>query len=297
MPGVESRQQFATFLRARRERVRPEEVGLPSDDRRRVPGLRREELARLAGLSTDYYIRLEQGRDHQPSQQVLEALARALHLDADASAHLFTLANPAPRNGWPDTVPDERIGPVLQELLDSWTTTPALVHGRRLDVLASNRLGRALSPISEPGRNMLRTVFFDEDVRAAYTDLAWTTRTCVAYFRASAGSSLNHPWFADLVLELSRESEEFRALWAQHDVQLSLSGQAGYAHPLVGPMQLRYQTAAAGTAGQTLFLVHAEPDTPDAAALARLARITAGTSPEDIADAELAEQSRGAVSG
>jgi transcriptional regulator with XRE-family HTH domain len=279
MPGVEGRQQFGTFLRARRERVRPEQVGLPKDVRRRVPGLRREELAQLAGISTDYYVRLEQGRDHQPSQQVLEALARALRLDADASAHLFALAHPVPRNGYPNSARDERIGPGLQELLDSWTTTPALVHGRRLDVLASNALGRALSPISQPGGNMLRAVFLDDDVRAAYTDLAWTTRTCVAYFRASAGSGLDHPWFADLVRELSRESEEFRVLWAQHDVQLSLNGQAGYAHPLVGTMQLRYQTAAVGTAGQTLFVVHAEPDTPDAAALARLARMSAGTSP------------------
>ena len=276
---MEGRQQFATFLRARRERVRPEEVGLPKDVRRRVPGLRREELAMLAGISTDYYVRLEQGRDHQPSQQVLEALARALRLDADASAHLFTLAHPVPRNGYPATAPDERIGPALQQLLDSWTTTPALVHGRRLDVLASNALGRALSPIAQPGCNMLRAVFLDKEVRAAYADLAWTTRTCVAYFRASAGSDVDHPWFADLILELSRASDEFRALWSQHDVQLSLNGQAGYAHPLVGTMQLRYQTAAVGTSGQTLFVVHPEPDTPDAAALARLARMTGSPSP------------------
>jgi transcriptional regulator with XRE-family HTH domain len=276
---VEGRQQFATFLRARRERVRPDEVGLAGDVRRRVPGLRREELASLAGISTDYYVRLEQGRNHQPSQQVLEALARALRLDADASAHLFALAHPMPRNGYPDSVPHERIGPALQQLLDSWTATPALVHGRRLDVLASNPLARALSPIAQPGRNMLQTVFLDAEVRAAYTDLPWTERTTVAYFRASAGSDLDQPWFADLLQELSCESEEFRALWAEHDVQLSLNGQAGYAHPLVGTMQLRYQTAAVGTAGQTLFVVHADPDTPDAVALARLARMTADTSP------------------
>ena len=244
--------------------MRPEEVGLPKDLRRRVPGLRREELASLAGISTDYYVRLEQGRDHQPSQQVLEALARALRLDADASAHLFTLAHPLPRNGHPDSTPDERVGPMLQQLLDSWTTTPALVHGRRLDVLASNALGRALSPSRSRGATCCGSVFLDQDVRAAYTDLAWTARTCVAYFRASAGSDLDHPWFADLVLELSRrEREEFRALWAQHDVQLSLNGQAGYIHPLVGTMQLRCRTrtAALGTAGQTLFVVHAERDT------------------------------------
>ncbi len=235
-----------------------------------------------AGLSTDYYVRLEQGRDHQPSQQVLEALARALHLDADATAHMFTLAHPVSRNGRLDTAPEERIGPALQELLDSWATTPALVHGRRLDVLASNALGRALSPIAQPGRNMLRAVFLDDEVRAGYTDLAWTQRTCVAYFRASAGSDLDNPWFADLVQELSRESEAFRALWDQYDVQIALDGQAGYAHPLVGTMLLRYQTAALGTAGQTLFLVHAERGTPDSDALTRLAKLVTDPTAADL---------------
>ena len=275
MAPMEDRKQFAAFLRARRERLAPEQVGLPVDRRRRVPGLRREELAALAGLSTDYYTRLEQGRDHQPSVQVLAALAQALQLEADATTYLFALAQHVPRNGGPGIDPDERIDPVLQELIDGWATTPALVHGRRLDVLGSNAVGRALTPIAQPGRNMLRAAFLDDEVRAGYTDLLWTERITLAYFRASAGTDLDHPWFAGLVQELAQECAQFRRVWAEHDVQVALDGEKSYFHPLVGTIFVHYHTATVGTRGQTLLLLHAEPGTPDAAALARLASITA----------------------
>lgn len=233
----------------------------------------------LAGLSTDYYVRLEQGRDHRPSDQVLESLARALRLDADATAYLFRLAHPGPRDARPLLAGEERVGPELQELLDSWTTTPTLVHGRRLDVLASNSVARVLSPLSEPGRNMLRSVFLADDVRAGYEDLNTVLHTTVAYFRAAAGGDLGEPWFAGLVAELASSSAEFRRLWAQHDVQVSLDGAIGYRHPIVGSMRLRYQTAAIGTSGQTLFMVHADPGTADADSLALLARLAGGNEP------------------
>ena len=271
--------QLADFLRARRQRLKPEDAGISPGDRRRVPGLRREEVAMLAGLSTDYYVRLEQGRDHRPSDQVLEALAKALRLDADATAHLFALARPGPRISRPPEASDERTGPALQALLDSWTMTPTLVHGRRLDVLASNPVARVLSPLSEPGRNMLRSMFLEEDVRAGYADLDKVLHTTVAYFRAAAGGDLDDPWFASLVAELSSASEEFRGLWARYDVQVALDGEIVYRHPIVGSIRLRYRTAAVGTAGQTLFMVYADPGTADAASLALLARLAEGSVP------------------
>lgn len=143
--------QLAEFLRARRARMKPEDVGISDGDRRRVPGLRREELATVAGLSADYYTRLEQGRSHRPSEKVLEALARALRLDADATAHLFFLGRAVQSVASPDPKQKERVPPELRDLLDGWTTTPALIHGRWLDVLASNRLARSRHcPSREP---------------------------------------------------------------------------------------------------------------------------------------------------
>jgi transcriptional regulator with XRE-family HTH domain len=278
-------QQIAEFLRARRQRLKPEDIGIAAGARRRVPGLRREEVAMLAGVSIDYYVRLEQGRDHRPSDQVLGSLAKALRLDADATAHLFELAHPAPRIARPLEAIEEPVGSALQQLLDDWTMTPTLVHGRRLDVLASNPVARVLSPLSQPGRNMLRSVFLDDDVRAGYEDPDSVLRTTVAYFRATAGGDLGDPWFAKLVAEVSAASEEFRRLWAEHDVRGALDGQVGYRHPIVGSMRLRYQTAAVGTSGQTLFMVHADPGTPDADSLALLARLAAGTEPAPV-DAE-----------
>lgn len=152
------------FLRARRELVRPEDVGLPDLGRRRVPGLRREELALLAGVSADYYMRLEQGRDQHPSEQVLEALARVLLLDDDATAHLHELARPAPRRRRAATRP-ERVPPELQRLLDTWSQTPAFALGRRMDVLASNALADVLYRGFTKGNNLAR-VFFGGSGRA-----------------------------------------------------------------------------------------------------------------------------------
>jgi transcriptional regulator with XRE-family HTH domain len=276
---VDRSEQLARFLRARRERLRPEDVGIPRDDRRRVPGLRREELAMLAGVSADYLTRLEQGNGHRPSQQVLASLARALRLDDDATAHLFALSRPASHG---THALSERVRPELQDLLDAWTATPALVLGRRLDVLASNRLARALSLLAEPGKNLVRAVFLDPGVRDRYVDVESLLTITVAHLRARLGGERDDAGIEDLVTELSLESAEFRRLWAQHDVRIALTGETGYRHPVVGGLRLRYQTLAVGGDGQAIFVVHAAPGTRDAETLARLATLAAGrTGPSD----------------
>jgi transcriptional regulator with XRE-family HTH domain len=150
------------YLRARRALVRPEDAGLPARGRRRVPGLRREELAALAGISSDYYLRLEQGRDRHPSPQIIEAVARALRLDEDATAYLHGLAQPevAPHRGPPERAPTS-----IEHLIASWRETPAFVQDRHLDILAANALASALSPVFSPGVNLVRAVFLDPEVR------------------------------------------------------------------------------------------------------------------------------------
>jgi len=265
--------ELARFLRARRGRVTPKDAGLPSGDRRRVPGLRREELAMLAGLSADYYMRLEQGRGHRPSEKVLAALARALELDDDATAYLFALGRAAAPVAQPRPADDEIVRPEVQDLLDSWTATPAFIHGRRLDVLASNALARALTPLSEPGTNLLRSWFLDLEDRNRYPDVEFVLTLAVAYFRANAGSDLDDPRVKSLVDELSQKSEEFRQIWSRHDVRAALSGDGpNYIHPTAGVLRLRYQTfPLGGTEDQTLYVVSAAPGSRDEQALARLA--------------------------
>ena len=165
----------------------------------------------------------------------------------------------------------------MRSLLDAWTTTPALIHGRWMDVLASNPLARALTPLSEPGTNMLRSVFLNPDVRARYVDPDWASATVVAYLRASVGDDAGNPELNHLVGELSLASEAFRTLWAQHDVQSALSGNAPLVHPVVGEMNLNYQTFTVdGADRQTLMVVHTAPGSPDAKALARLADLDYG---------------------
>jgi transcriptional regulator with XRE-family HTH domain len=268
--------QLAQFLKARRARVRPEDVGLPGIDRRRTPGLRREEVAMLAGISAGYYMRLEQGRDHRPSEQVLQALARALRLDDAATAHLFALGRSAPPAAQARLAGDAGVSSDLQDLLDFWTT-PAFIHNRRLDVLASNAVARALTPLSEPGANLLRSWFLDLEDRERYDDVEFVLTQAVAYFRASVGSDPDDPDAQKLVDELSLKSEAFRQIWARHDVQPGLSGEGPlYRHPVLGALRLRYRTfAVIGSEGHTLYVVSAAPGSRDAQALARLSTMVA----------------------
>jgi transcriptional regulator with XRE-family HTH domain len=266
---------IGSFLRARREQVRPEDVGLQSlspPTRRRVPGLRREELAMLAGVSADYYVRLEQGRDQHPSEQVLEALARALQLDDDAAAHLHELARPAPRRRRRSPARVERVRPGVLRMMDAMPHTPAFITGRRMDVLAANPLAVALNACCLPGTNMVREFFLDEDrARGLYPDFDRIAVDTVASLRASVGPDLDDPQLTDLVGELSLKSELFRKLWARHDVRDKADGEKRFHHPLVGPIELRYESFSVnGADGQLLIVYHTEPGSTSAQALSLL---------------------------
>jgi transcriptional regulator with XRE-family HTH domain len=264
------------YLRARRELVRPGDVGLPDAGRRRVPGLRREELAHLAGISIDYYVRLEQGQDHRPSPEVLEALARALQLDAAATAHLQTLVwrtAPAP------PAEPEPVSPSVRRLIDSWPLTAAIVHDRHMDVLASNALARTISPIFRPGTNLVASAFLDGDVRHLYRDWDVAVASAVACLRSLTVGAGDDPRLTALVGELSIKSEHFSRLWARHDVHRGAGARRHLDHPIAGPIELDLEKLAiAGTQGQTLIAYHARPGTRSAVALDRLAsRSTAPT--------------------
>lgn len=258
------------YLRARRELVDPASVGLRVTGVRRTPGLRREEVATLAGISADYYLRLEQGRDRHPSAQVLNALARVFDLDAAATEYLLSLAEPQPSRA---RRPARRAVPkgVLQllEVLD----LPAFVEDRMFDVLAANPLATALSPSIRPGANRLRSLFLDADERALYPDWEQTTAGLIASFRASIGSDVDDPRIARLVGELSLGSEHFRKLWARHDVRGLGGGAARLDHPRVGMLELSREKLPIGeSGGQLLVIYHAAPGSASAAALRELGR-------------------------
>jgi transcriptional regulator with XRE-family HTH domain len=265
------------YLRARRELVHPEDVGVSDlNSRRRVRGLRREEVAMLAGVSSDYYIRLEQGRDRHPSEQVLDALARALQLDDDAAAHLRHLATPpAPRRR--KTHRPEKVPSGILQLIASWTQTPAYVHGRYMDVLAINPLAATLLPYHKKGENLVRAAFLDPRVRDMYHDWEHVTEITVASLRALVGPDVNDPRLNELVGELSVRSERFRKLWARHDARLKRSGTIRIDHPEVGPLELSYEKLSIpDTDRQALGIFHAAPGSASAQALTLLATTSIG---------------------
>jgi transcriptional regulator with XRE-family HTH domain len=262
------------YLRARRELVRPEDVGLPEVDRRRVPGLRRSELAMLAGISNEYYIRLEQGRDRHPSTLVLDALARALQLDEHATAHLHQLAAPAPR-GTTRRRRAEKVPVRIELLLRSLDgTTPAYVTDRLMNVLAANTLATAVLPLLRPGHNFIRALFLDPSARELYDDLAARQVALTAGLRAFAGPDVEDPQLTELVGELSVKSAEFRRLWSRHDVK-PLTGNAPgirMRHPQLGPIEIYHQKLdIPDTNGQMFGILHAEPGSRSEQAIAMLA--------------------------
>lgn len=264
------------YLRARRDLVQPDSVGLPVNGVRRVAGLRREEVAMLAGISSDYYLRLEQGRDRNPSIQVLEALARVLRLDQAATDYLLGLATPRPRHRRRrprrETVPAG-----IRQLLDV-LGLPAFVEGRYFDVLAANSLARALSPNLQAGQNRLRAVFLDPAEKALYPDWDHATARLVAGFRESVGSDADDPHFVQLVGELSLSSERFRRLWARHDVQSREGMPTRIHHPQVGDLTLsREKLAIGGAEGQLLVVYHAQSGTSSAEKMALLASLASPT--------------------
>ncbi|MGW2656051.1 helix-turn-helix transcriptional regulator [Streptomyces sp. NPDC001478] len=261
------------FLRSRRARIRPEDVGLSSYGRRRVPGLRREEVAQLAGVSVDYYIRLEQGRGPSVSDAVLDAIARVLGLDETEHAYLRTVARPASRVG--AAAPARRVRPGVRLLLDALEGAPAFVLGRRLDVLAWNALGDALNGFSRMApdeRNMPRQAFLDPGARALYPDWPAVAAETVAHLRLDAGLHPDDKVLATLIGELSMRSEDFRRLWADHGVKAKTHGVKRIAHPVVGELTLPYETLALpGDPGQSLVVYTPEPGSATAERIALLA--------------------------
>jgi transcriptional regulator with XRE-family HTH domain len=257
------------FLKTRRARLGPEDVGLQAFGRRRVPGLRREELALLAGVSVDYYVRLEQGRAGHPSEGVLDAIARALRLDDAERAHLFDVSRPVRRRRATRT---ERVRPAVQRLIDTLDHLPAMVIGRRMDVLAWNRLAAALvvdwGSLPREQRNSARHFFLDDGARELYVDWEETARATVAWLRLAAGRHPDDAGLAELIGELSMKSEEFRRLWPRHDVREKTHGNKRFQHPIVGPLTLAYESLALpGDRDQTLVLYTAEPGSKSETAL------------------------------
>ncbi|MET9178135.1 helix-turn-helix transcriptional regulator [Kitasatospora aureofaciens] len=270
------------FLRSRRARIQPEEVGLPAHGRRRVQGLRREEVAQLAGVSVDYYIRLEQGRGGSASDAVLDAVARVLRLDEVEAAHLRSLNRP-PKAPAGRARGDRRVRPGTRLLLDLMTGVPAFVLGRRMDVLAWNALGDAVNGFSDRAGatagsppNQARDAFLDPAARDFYPQWDAVAAETVAQLRRDAGLHPDDPALAALVGELSLRSEEFRRLWADHLVREKTSGVKLLRHPLVGELEFGYETLTVnGSPDQMLVVYTAPPDSPTAQKLALLASWTA----------------------
>lgn len=257
------------YLRARRAQLQPEDVGLQATTRRRVQGLRREEVAMLAGISAEYYLRLEQGRDLHPSDQVLASLARALCLDSEATAYLHTIARPT-------TVPMRRshpevVSPHVVSLIDGWPYTAAYVQGHSFTVLASNRLAAALSPHFATGANPLRAAFLSPDMRTLYRDWDAMTAKAVPFLRSVVAGRDDDPRVTKLVGELSIHSERFRTLWAKHDVKVRDEGVTQLDHPQVGPIDLRFQKFVLPESEHLLVTYHAEPGSPSHDAFRMLA--------------------------
>ncbi|MFC1411839.1 helix-turn-helix domain-containing protein [Streptacidiphilus sp. N1-12] len=242
------------YLRARRALVTPEQAGLAAGANRRVPGLRREEVALLAGISADYYLRLERGRDKNPSAQVLESLARVLRLDEVEQDFLLGLAASRPRTQRRQRKP-ERVPARLHQLLAS-VQVPAFVEGRAFDVLASNQLAVALSPRLQPGYNRLRSLLLDPEEQAFQQDWTRSAEGFIAAFRKSIGDDIDNPRFVELVGEFSLSSERFRTLWARHDIRGLDGGSTTVNHPVVGELQLHRDKLPVGG----LLLVLYYPD-------------------------------------
>lgn len=269
------------FLRARRAGLRPEAVGLPVSHRRRVPGLRREELAQLAGVSVAYYTRLEQGESRNASPGVLDALARALRLDADGCAHLYTLARaPQPRRDAPQE-PASEVTPGVRAMLAALDEVPACVVGPRMELLAWTPFGHALlaghlerDAVDDLVRrpNMAWLVFLDAHTQELFVDLDAKAQEAVAYLRRAAGRRPGDQALATLIGTLAVRSEHFAELWAQAPVRDKTSGVRRFAHPLVGPLELDFQALVVpGSDDHLVVTFTAAPGSPSAAGLRLLA--------------------------
>ncbi len=277
---MDRRSELTEFLRSRRARITPEAAGVgPYHGRRRVSGLRREEVAQLAGVSVDYYVRLEQGRTANVSEAVVDAVARVLRLDEEERTHLHRLARPAraPRR----STAAQRVRPQVRHLLDAMTDAVAFVVGRRTDVLAWNHLGAALiadfDALPARQRNFARLLFGDEDgAQAVFVDWPAKARDLVAFLRVDAGRHPDDPALAELVGDLSVRSDLFRRLWAQHPVQGKGHASVKLRHPMVGVMDLSYEALSLpGDPDQMIVTYSAAADSQAAMELRLLASLYA----------------------
>ena len=285
---MDNRAEVREFLTTRRAKLNPGDVGLPDVGQRRVPGLRRGEVAALAGVSIEYYSKLERGSLAGVSASVLDAIARALRLDDAERAHLFNLAQAADgtsqmlrprcraRREWAPR-------PGLSWVLDAITGGPAIVRNGRMDLLAANPLGRAMHAslyerTSGAVPNFARYTFLDDDAHRFYPDWDTAADTAVAILRTEAGRDPHDPLMHDLVGELATRSEDFRRRWSSHDVRLHGAGTKSFHHTSVGRLDLAYESVEmVSDPGLTLTIYAAEPGSPTAAALALLGSLTAPT--------------------
>ncbi|MFC9098365.1 helix-turn-helix domain-containing protein [Streptomyces sp. NPDC002387] len=270
---MDSRSELADFLHSRRDRLTPDQAGLPEDGRtRRVPGLRRDEVARLAGVSTEYYTRLEQGRAGNPSPEVLAALSRALHLNASETEHLQDLLarpNAATRRA---AAGPQRVRPGLHLMLQTLQHVPAYVLGRRTDVLAANKLARAVltdfDALPVPARNLARYYLLDPSARQTVGDWERIAAETVGILRLEAGRRPHDRQLADLVGELTLRSPEFTDWWNDHRVLRCTYGAKLHHHPVVGDLHFVFESfPVPGDAEQTLYVYNVEPASPTEQAL------------------------------
>jgi transcriptional regulator with XRE-family HTH domain len=275
---MDTKDEIKVFLTTRRARITPDQAGLPAyGGRRRVKGLRREEVAMLAGISVEYYTRLERGTARGVSEEVLEGLARALQLDEAERTHLYDLVRatqanaPARRRS-----AQERVRPSVQQILDAMTDVPAFVRNDRLDVLAANGLGRAFyseiyaDPIQPP--NTGRFVFLSPRAREFFLDWDRIAADTVGILRQSARRDPYDRRLSDLIGELSTRSDEFRVRWAAHDVNLHRSGVKRFHHPVVGDLTLTFEALhLPGDPSQQMLVYTPEPGSPSQEALGLLA--------------------------
>jgi transcriptional regulator with XRE-family HTH domain len=285
--------EFGEFLRSSRAALKPTDVGLPDTTFRRVSGLRREEVAQLAGVSADYYTRLEQGRDLKPSAAVLDAIATALTLDDTGRAHLHQLAHPK-RPAERRSHGAQRVRPSVHAMLNSWTDQAAFVLGRRGDVLATNALLRALiadfDSMPYRDRNLTRWILLEPAARELYVDWDKIASEMVAILRLDSGAHPNDPRTTALVGELTVKSPEFVRWWSQHKVLDRTWGHKRFRHPVVGHLEIDYEALhLPGDPDQTLFIYRAPED--DATSTEAL-KLLASWAAEPLIE-ERTQQSRG----
>lgn len=285
---MDRRSELGDFLRSRRARRQPEDLGLPARGRRRVPGLRREELAQAAALSVDYYVRLEQGRLRNPSAEVVDAVATALALDPAERRYLHNLARPR-HQPKPGCSPGVRT--TLQTMLDN-VQVPAAIYGRGGDIRAWNAMAAALlvdfGALPPEERNMARLVFLNDEVASRFVDWEVKARDLVSILRMESSRPQKDERLATLIGELSMRSPEFARLWATHPVREKVRGGHHYRHPIVGEFYLRYEVFHAPDAADLTFVAQvADPGSPDEEALRLLASWTADAGRHDRVNAQL----------